>query len=147
MSEEGTSFAKAGRSMVPNNRAQAVLGTGAADIAAASKAVAAAAGSGTFAVDPAVVDSMLKKLLELQDIVSDVRRKSGVLSHDTKLGGGYAVAISQINKDFGQSATQHLKDVEREIESLRTQIEKSRDSYRNVDQTSSDSLKNLNGKS
>jgi hypothetical protein len=133
--------------MLPNDHVQAVLNTGAADIAAANKAIAAAAGSGTFAVDPVVVDSMLKKLLEIQDAVNGVRSNSSMLSQDTKLGGGYAVAISQINKDFGRAATQQLDDVVREIESLRTQLEKSRDSYRNVDQTHSDSLKNLHGKS
>jgi len=133
--------------MLPNDHVQAVLSTGAADIAAANKAIAAAAGSGTFAVDPAVVDSMLKKLLEIQDAVNGVRSNSSMLSQDTKLGGGYAVAISQINKDFGRAATQQLDDVVREIESLRTQLEKSRESYRNVDQTHSDSFKNLHGKS
>lgn len=133
--------------MLPNDRVQAVLNTGAADIAAANKAIAAAAGSRTFAVDPAVVDSMLKKLLEIQNAVNGVRSNSSMLSQDTKLGGGYAVAISQINKDFGHAATQQLDDVVREIESLRTQLEKSRDSYRNVDQAHSDSFKNLHGKS
>ncbi|MFS8096133.1 hypothetical protein LFM09_03245 [Lentzea alba] len=133
--------------MLPNNRVQAVLSTGAADIAAANKAIAAAAGSGTFAVDPAVVDSMLKKLLEIHDAVGNLRTNSGLLTQDTKLGGGYAVAMSQINKDFGREATKQLQDVQREIASLRTQLEKSRDSYRNVDQAHSDSLKNLHGKS
>ncbi|MDX8030954.1 hypothetical protein SK803_12060 [Lentzea sp. BCCO 10_0856] len=146
MSEEATSWGKPARSLTSKS-VQAVLGTGAADISAASKAVAAATGSGTFSVDPAVVDSMIKKLLEMQDAVADIRGKASILSQDTKLGGGYAASISQINKDFGQSATQQLKDVEREIESLRTQIEKSRASYRSVDQAHSDSLKNLNGKS
>ncbi|HEX7305682.1 hypothetical protein [Lentzea sp.] len=146
MSEESTAWGKPARSL-SGRSVQAVLGAGAADIAAASRAVAAATGAGTFSVDPAVVDSMIKKLREMQDAFTNIRRNSTTLSQDTKLGGGYAVSISQVNKDFGWSAVHHLEDVELAIESLREQIEKARDSYLNVDQAHSSSFKDLDGKS
>ena len=146
MSEEATSWGKRA-SLLPNKSVQAVLGTGAADIAAAGKAVAAATGSGTFSVDPAVVDSMIKKLTEMVEELNSIRRRSRELSQDTKLGGGYAEVISKANSQFGETAATQIQDAIREINALKTQIEKSRASYQAVDQAHSDSLKNLNGKS
>lgn len=123
---------------------QAVLGTGAADIAAVTKAVAG--GSGAFSVDPAVVDSMIKKLRDMQDALDTMQRRKFELTADTKLGGGYAQSISEINKQFGQSATAQIVDIAKAIESLIEQLNKSRASYQNTDQAHSDSLKHLNGK-
>jgi hypothetical protein len=133
--------------MLPNDRVQAVLSTGAADIAAANKAIAAAAASGTFAVDPAVVDSMVKKLSEMAEELGSIRRRSRELSQDTKLGGGYAEVISKSNSQFGETAISQIQDAIREINALKTQIEKSRASYQSTDQAHSDSLKKLHGKS
>ncbi|HEX8867636.1 MAG TPA: hypothetical protein VF821_18400 [Lentzea sp.] len=126
---------------------QTVLGTGAAEIAAAGKAVAAAAGSGAFSVDPAVVDSMIKKLIEMAEELGSIRRRSRELSPDTKLGGGYAEVISKASAQFGETAATQIQDAIREVNALKTQIEKSRASYQAVDQAHSDSLKNLDGKS
>jgi uncharacterized protein YukE len=126
---------------------QAVLGTGAADIAAASKAVAAATGSGMFSVDPAVVDSMIKKLRDIKDVLGEIQRRKTDLTADTKLGSGYAQSISEINKQFGQNAISQITDIGKAIDSLIEQLEKSRASYRNVDQAHADSLKKLHGTS
>ena len=132
--------------MLPNDRVQAVLSTGAADIAAASKAVAAAAGSGTFSVDPATVDNMIKKLRDMKDALAEIMRAKQNLTADTKLGSGYAQTMSQLNKQFGESATQQLVETAKAIQSLIEQVDKSRTSYQNVDQSHADSLKKLNGK-
>jgi len=147
VSEEATSWGKRA-SLLPNRHVQAVLGTGAAEIAAASRAVAAATGSGTFSVDPATVDSMIKKLAEMQDELAAISRRSRELSQDTKLGDGYARVISTHNAQFGEEVTRRqLTDIAREINALKTQLEKSRASYKGVDQAHADSLKNLDGKS
>ncbi|MGW6934723.1 hypothetical protein ACWGE0_32005 [Lentzea sp. NPDC054927] len=146
MSEEATSWGKPARSLTSKS-VQAALGSGAADIAAASKAVAAATASGTFSVDPDVVDSMIKKLTDLQDQLDRMLRRSHELSQDTKLGDGYARVISQNNSQFGEAATGQVREAIREINTLKTAIEKSRASYQNTDQAGADSLKNLNGKS
>jgi len=127
--------------------AQAVLGTGSAEIAAARNAVAAAVGSGSFSVDPQVVDSMIKKLTEMQDQLDKVLRQRHMLSQDTKLGDGYARVISENNSQFGNAATGQIRDILREVEALKTQLEKSRASYQHADHAGADSLKNLNGKS
>ncbi|RDI33065.1 type VII secretion target [Lentzea flaviverrucosa] len=145
MSEEATSWGKRG-SFLPKQNVQSVLGTGVADIAAASNAVAAATGSGAFSVDPAVVDSMVKKLREMKDALAEVFDAKRELTADTKLGGGYAQQMSQLNKQFGENATQQLVDITKVIQSLIEQVEKSRASYQNVDQSQADSLKKLNGK-
>lgn len=146
MSEEATSWGKPARSLTSKS-VQTVLSTGTADIAAAGKAVAAATASGAFSVDPAVVDSMIKKLVEMVEELNAIRRRSRELSQDTKLGGGYAEVISKANSQFGETAATQIQDAIREINALKAQIEKSRASYQAVDQTHSDSLNKLNGKS
>ncbi|WP_143116160.1 hypothetical protein [Lentzea xinjiangensis] len=125
---------------------QAVLGTGVADIAAASAAVATATGSGTFSVDPAVVDSMVRKLRDMKDALTAIMIAKQELTADTKLGGGYAQTMSQLNKQFGESATAQLVDIAKAIQSLIDQVEKSRVSYQRIDQSHADSLEKLNGK-
>lgn len=113
----------------------------------ASKAVATAVETQALSVDPHLVDTMIKKLTEMQDEVEKILRKRGQLSVDMKLGGGYAAHIAKTNTDFGAAAIKQIEDVARAIESLKTQIDKSRASYKNVDQAGADSLKKLNGKS
>jgi formate dehydrogenase assembly factor FdhD len=146
VSEEATSWGKPARSLTGKS-VQAVLGTGAADIAAAGKAVAAGIGSGAFSVDPAVVDSMIKKLRDIKDVLSELVNAKAELTADTKLGGGYAQTMSQLNKQFGESATKQVVDTAKAIQSLIDQVEKSRASYQNADQAHAASLKNLNGTS
>ncbi|SFR11848.1 hypothetical protein SAMN04488564_103681 [Lentzea waywayandensis] len=146
MSEEATSWGKRG-SFLPKQNVQAVLGTGVADISAASKAVAAATGSGAFSVDPAVVDSMVKKLHEMKDALTRIQRRKSELTADTKLGSGYAHSISELNKQFGENAIAQIIDISKAIDSLVEQLDKSRANYRNADQAHADSLKKLNGKS
>jgi formate dehydrogenase assembly factor FdhD len=145
VSEEATSWGKRG-SFLPKQNVQTVLGTGVADIAAASNAVAAATGSGAFSVDPAVVDSMVKKLREMKDALAKIQRRKLELTADTKLGGGYAQSISELNKQFGENAINQIIDISKAIDSLVEQLEKSRASYQNTDQAHADSLKKLNGK-
>lgn len=147
VSEDQQAFFKRGRSFTQPTSWQGVLGAGAADVSAASKIVATAVDSKSLKVDPQLVDSMVKKLLQMEDLLADVRSGSHHLSIDTKLGSGYAAEISKNNTKFGEAATKQLADIEREIASLRTQIEKSRASYQNVDQAHADSLKKLDGKS
>ncbi|PWK89447.1 hypothetical protein C8D88_102720 [Lentzea atacamensis] len=146
MSEEATSWGKPARSL-SSKSVQAVLGTGVAEISTATKAVATGVASGTFSVDPSAVDSMIKKLRDMKDALGEIQRRKQQLTADTKLGGGYAQAISEINKQFGQSAISQITDIGKAIDSLIEQLEKSRTSYRNVDQAHADSLKHLNGKS
>lgn len=133
--------------MLPNKAVQAVLGTGAADISTATRAVAAANASGTFSVDPATVDNMIKKLRGMKDALGDVQRAKTDLTADTKLGGGYAQSMSKLNQQFGTTAIAQLIDIAKAIDSLIEQLQKSRASYQNVDRSHADSLKNLNGKS
>lgn len=124
-----------------------IFGSGLSAIMDAGKAVAAAVETQQLSVDPHLVDAMIKKLTEMGDALDKVAFRSADLSADTKLGGGYAEAISQGNRTFGRAAQQTLKDIAKAIEQLKTQIEKSRASYQNVDQAGADSLKKLDGKS
>jgi uncharacterized protein YukE len=124
-----------------------IFGSGLSAIAEAGKAVAVAVETQQLAVDPHLVDAMIKKLTKMQDDLQEVARNSQSLSMNTKLGGGYAEQISESNRTFGTGAVQTLTEMAKALEALKTQIEKSRASYQNVDQTHADSLKKLDGKS
>ncbi|MFD4641089.1 type VII secretion target [Lentzea sp. NPDC058436] len=109
----------------------------------AGKAVAVAVETQQLSVDPQLVDAMIKKLTAMQDELEKVARQSSELNQETKLGGGYAEAISQNNRTFGTAAQATLTDLSKAIDELKTQIEKSRASYQNVDQAGANSLKKL----
>jgi hypothetical protein len=123
-----------------------IFGGGLGAIVDAAKSVAVAVETQALSVDPHLVDSMIKKLTEMKDVIDEVGRDAHNLSADTKLGGGYAEEISKGNRTFGRAAQQTLKDVAQAIDDLKTQIEKSRASYKAVDQSHADSLKKLDGK-
>ncbi|WP_434439383.1 type VII secretion target [Lentzea sp. E54] len=120
-----------------------IFGGGLSAIMDAGKAVAVAVETQQLSVDPQLVDAMIKKLTAMQDELDKVGRKSADLSTQTKLGGGYAEAISQGNRTFGTAAQQTIKDLVKAINDLKTQIEKSRATYQNVDQAGADSLKKI----
>ncbi|MEV6243762.1 hypothetical protein [Lentzea sp. NPDC051838] len=124
-----------------------IFGGGLSAVVEASKAVAVAVETQQLSVDPHLVDTMIKKLTEMQDELGKIQRKREVLSNKMKLGGGYAENIANANLQFGTAAITQIADVARAIDSLKTQIEKSRASYRNVDQAGADSLNKINGKS
>ncbi|MET8757476.1 hypothetical protein [Lentzea sp. NPDC004782] len=145
MSEELQTSGKVGA--LSSGSWSGIFGGGLAAIVSAAKAVSVAAETQQLSVDPHLVDTMIKKLGEMQSALQEVQFRSLDLSADTKLGGGYAEKISQNNRTFGQDAQNTLKSVHDAIEALKTQIEKSRASYEAVDQAGADSLKKLNGKS
>ncbi|MFD4675812.1 hypothetical protein ACFWNN_39200 [Lentzea sp. NPDC058450] len=124
-----------------------IFGTGVSAIMDAGRAVAAAVETQQLSVDPNLVDAMIKKLNEMKDAIDEVSQRGADLSADTKLGGGYAEAISQNNRTFGQGAQTTLIDLGKAIDALKVQIEKSRASYKNVDQAGVDSMKKIDGKS
>jgi hypothetical protein len=124
-----------------------IFGSGLSAIAEAGKAVAVAVETQQLAVDPHLVDAMIKKLTKMQQELGEVARSRESLAMNTMLGGGYAEQISMSNRTFGQGAAQTLAEMSKALEALKTQIEKSRASYQNVDQTHADSIKKLDGKS
>jgi hypothetical protein len=123
-----------------------ILGGGLSAVINAAKSVAVAVETQALSVDPHLVDTMIKKLTEMGDALEKVSQRAQDLSADTKLGGGYAEAISQGNRTFGQAAQKTLVDLAKAIEGLKTQIEKSRATYHNTDQSHADALKKLDGK-
>ncbi|MFI6096934.1 hypothetical protein ACIA8G_15335 [Lentzea sp. NPDC051213] len=148
MSEEatftrGASFAD----KVAGGTWDSLMGGGLSAIVAAGKAVAIAVETQQLSVDPHLVDTMIKKLADMQAALESIQVRAFDLSADTKLGGGYAEKISQNNRTFGQEAQKTLKSLYDAIDGLKTQIEKSRASYHAVDTGSADSLKKLDGKS
>lgn len=124
-----------------------IFSGGLSAVMAAGQAVAVAVETQQLSVDPHLVDAMIKKLTEMKDAIDEVSQRGMDLSMDTKLGGGYAEAISQGNRTFGRAAQQTIRDVAKAIDELKTQIEKSRASYRNADQAGAGSLKKIDGKS
>lgn len=124
-----------------------IFGGGLRAIMDAGKAVAVAVETQQLSVDPHLVDAMIKKLTAMQDELMAIMERKAELSADTKLGDGYAAAVTQTNMTFGQQASAQLTEINNAINSLKTQIEKSRASYENVDQAAADSLKKINGKS
>jgi hypothetical protein len=121
-----------------------LLTMGMSDIMAATKAVAAASQAQALSVDPAAIDSMLKKLTEMQDVLLTVQQRSRFLASETPLGGGYAEEIGQVNKELGRQVIGDiLPEMTKAIDDLKVQIEKSRASYQNVDEAKSQTFDNL----
>ena len=121
-----------------------LLTTGMSDVVAATRAIGAATEARALSVDPHVVDTMLKKLTEMQDVLAKVRQRASVLTTATPLGGGYAEAVGEVNKQFGTQATgEVIPDLVKAIDSLKAEIEKSLTSYRNVDGGQSSTSENL----
>ena len=117
---------------------------GMSDIVAATKAIGAANEAQALSVDPHMVDSMLKKLTDMQDAVDAIRDKSLLLNREPKLGGGYAQDVSQVNVQLGRHVVEMLiPDLVRAIESLKAEIEKSRASYQNSDGGQAGTFNNL----
>ncbi|MFC5055538.1 DUF3558 family protein [Saccharothrix xinjiangensis] len=99
--------------------------TGLSDIVAATKAVAAASEAQALSVDPHAVDSMLKKLTEMQDALAKVQRQSVQLSNKTPLGGGYAEEIGAVNGQLGEQVVgEIIPEMSRAIDDLDIEQEK-----------------------
>ncbi|GGU53398.1 hypothetical protein [Lentzea flava] len=124
-----------------------IFGGGLAAIADAAKAVAVAVETQQLSVDPHLVDAMIKKLTAMKDELASIAERRNELSQETKIGGGYAMAVSRDSMNFGRQAAQQITELGKAIDSLKTQIEKSRASYHNADQAGSDSFNKINGKS
>jgi hypothetical protein len=121
-----------------------LLTMGMSDVIAATRAIGAATEAQALSVDPHVVDTMLKKLTEMQDVLAKARQRASVLTTATPLGGGYAEAVGEVNKQFGAQATgEVIPDLVKAIDSLKAEIEKSRRSYQNVDGGQSSTFGNL----
>ncbi|WP_439661346.1 type VII secretion target [Lentzea sp. HUAS TT2] len=145
MSEEAVTSGKVGSlaDRAAGGTWDGIFGSGLSAVMDAGKAIAVAVETQQLSVDPHLVDAMIKKLTAMQDELEKVSQRSSELSQETKLGGGYAEAISKGNRTFGTAAQQSLKDLAKAINELKTQIEKSRASYTNADQAGADSLKKL----
>jgi hypothetical protein len=121
-----------------------LLTMGMSDVIAATRAIGAATEAQALSVDPHVVDTMLKKLTEMQDVLDQAIRQAARLAADTPLGGGYAEQVSAINRQVGQQAKDDvLPDLVKAIADLKAEIEKSRASYQNVDTGQSGTFNNL----
>lgn len=117
---------------------------GMSDVVAATRALSAASEAQALSVDPNVVDSMVKKLTEMQDALDKIRNKAAVLTTRTPLGGGYAEEIGQVNGHLGEQVVNEIiPEMAKAIDELKVQIEKSRASYENVDEAKAQTLNNL----
>lgn len=145
VSEEAVTSGKAGA--LSGGSWTDIFGGGLSAIVDAAKSVAVAVETQQLSVDPQLVDAMIKKLDQMRDELAKILRNRNQLAREMKIGGGYAADIASSNMKFGAAAVKQIEDLDRAIESLKTQIEKSRASYQNVDQAGADSLKKLNGKS
>jgi hypothetical protein len=148
--DNGTPTAEVGQYAFEQYRQQAggglasLLTMGLSDIMAATKALAAASQAQALSVDPHVVDSMLKKLTDMQDALDGIALRAERLTMRTPLGGGYAEEIGTVNAQLGkQVTTEIIPDMVKAIEDLKVQIEKSRASYQNIDEAKSQTFNNL----
>ncbi|WP_447006570.1 hypothetical protein ACRAKI_08875 [Saccharothrix isguenensis] len=117
---------------------------GISDIVAATKALSAANEAQALSVDPQAVDTMLKKLTEMQDTLDKIQRHAFQLSNKTPLGGGYAEDIGIVNGQLGEQVIgEIIPEMVTAIDGLKAQIEKSRASYQNVDEAKAQTLNNL----
>jgi hypothetical protein len=117
---------------------------GMSDVIAATKALSAASEAKALSVDPQAVDTMLKKLTEMQDTLDTIQRRSFQLSNKTPLGGGYAEEIGAVNGRLGEQViSEVIPEMVTAIDDLKAQIEKSRASYQNVDEAKAQTLNNL----
>ncbi|MBB5808740.1 hypothetical protein F4560_008508 [Saccharothrix ecbatanensis] len=117
---------------------------GMSDVIAATKALSAASEAQALSVDPQAVDTMLKKLTEMQDALDKIQRRSERLNMRTPLGGGYAEEIGAVNAQLGNQVTvEIIPDMVKAITELKVQIEKSRASYQNIDEAKAQTFHNL----
>ncbi|MFD0202227.1 MULTISPECIES: hypothetical protein [Saccharothrix] len=121
-----------------------LLTMGMSDIMAATKALAAASQAQALSVDPHAVDSMLKKLTDMQDALDQIQQEADLLTTQTPLGGGYAEEIGNVNAEVGQQVVNDvIPEMVKAIEDLKVQVEKSRASYQNVEEAESQTFNNL----
>src|ERR1041385_4484800 len=71
-------------------------------IEAATKAFAAANEAHALSIDPDAVGSMVKKLTIMQDKLTEAATRSMQIGYGTRLGGGYAQEVGNINKELGR---------------------------------------------
>ncbi|MFD1149712.1 hypothetical protein [Saccharothrix hoggarensis] len=117
---------------------------GLSDVVAAAKALAAANEAKALAVDPQAVDTMLKKLTDMQDVLDGIQADAEMLASQTPLGGGYAEDIGKVNAQLGhQVINEVIPEMVKAIADLKDQVDKSRASYRNVDEAKSETFNNL----
>ncbi len=121
--------------MTSGNVLTGLFTRGLGDIIEAAKAVSLAAETKALSIDPHVVDTMLKKLTDMQDALTDIQRKSSMLETKTPLGGGYAEEIGRVNGRLGEQVLRGIiPEMIEAIGDLKTQIDKSRASIQNVDE-------------
>ncbi|MEU5696256.1 hypothetical protein [Actinosynnema sp. NPDC020468] len=111
-----------------------LLTLGAGEIVATTRSLAAAARAGALAVDPHVVDAMVRQLTDMRDALDRLALDTRTLGVRTPLGRGYAEAVGELNADLGRELRSRLlPEVARALDELTAEIARSRDSYRNVD--------------
>lgn len=117
---------------------------GMSDIVAATRAVAAASEAQALSVDPQAVDSMLRKLTDMQDALDGIQQRAATLLTRTPIGLGYAEEIGNVNAQLGRQVVDDIiPEMVKAIEDLKDQIDKSRASYQNIDDTESQTFNNL----
>jgi hypothetical protein len=117
---------------------------GMSDVIAATKALSAANEAKALSVDPNAVDTMLKKLTEMQDTLDEIQVDADLLTTRTPLGGGYAEDIGSVNAQLGRQVVDDvIPDMVKAIEGLKVEVEKSRASYQNIDEAKAQTFSNL----
>jgi hypothetical protein len=114
-----------------------------ADMGAKADAMTAAANAGQFAMSPDLAAAMTKQFNEMQDLITQMTRRSDLLTRKTPLGGGYGVQIADMNATVGQNASTLLGEFNRKVQALREAVEKSVANYKQVDGDSSGSLNKI----
>ncbi|QFZ17638.1 hypothetical protein [Saccharothrix syringae] len=121
-----------------------LFATGLGNIVAATRAVVAASEAQALSVDPHAVDSMLRKLTEMQDALDAVQQRADFLVTRTPIGLGYAEEVGDVNAQLGRQVVGDIiPEMVKAITDLKDQIEKSRNSYQNTDEAKSQTLNNL----
>ena len=119
---------------------------GLTSVTAATKALAAANEAHALSIDPHAVDSMLKKLTDMQDELAKPALQSMQVGYGTPLGRGYAEDIDQVNKQLGRYVfTDTIPKLTQAIDDLKAAIEKCRASYQNVDATNAVTINKAQG--
>jgi hypothetical protein len=117
---------------------------GMSDVIAATKALSAANEAQALSVDPNAVDTMLKKLTEMQDTLDEIQVDADLLTTRTPLGGGYAEDIGNVNAQLGRQVVNDvIPEMVQAIEGLKVEVEKSRASYQNIDEAKAQTFNNL----
>ncbi|KOX23183.1 hypothetical protein ADK67_21285 [Saccharothrix sp. NRRL B-16348] len=120
------------------------LNIGLYTITAATEEFIAANEAHALSIDPHAVDSMLKKLTEMQDTLDLAAGRSGMIGSSTPLGSGYAEEVGQVNRDIGREALDRIIPKFRQaIEDLKAEIHRSRAAYQTTDATQADEWNNM----